>query len=194
MAGVAVRQIKREEMRLLLDPANHHRSPLSLGPMARNGSPSPKSACAWPPSRACKHALPGSGRVRQRHKHLAPAPFMLTHIILYRRMTAREPMLVTKPFENALGRVPLLAVPAQIFLQPLIDHLGETTRFGPLDLCRPAIPGRNRKAHDLLHAVARDPEMTRVRHGARTSGASLAHPARSCRPDARDGPSDTIPR
>ncbi len=29
---------------------------------------SPKSAWAWPPSRACKHTLPGSGGVGQRHK------------------------------------------------------------------------------------------------------------------------------
>ena len=58
-------------------------------------------------------------------------------------VTAGEPMLLAEPFENALGRAPLLAVPAQIILQPLVNDLGEATRFRPLDRRRPTIPGRH---------------------------------------------------
>ena len=68
---------------------------------------------------------------------------MRADLVLYAGITGREPMLVTKPLENALGRVVLLAVPAQIFLQKMIDYLGETTQFGLLDRCRPAIHRRH---------------------------------------------------
>ena len=68
---------------------------------------------------------------------------MRADLVLYAGITGREPMLVMKPLENALGRMVLLAVPDQIFLQQMIDCLGETTQFGLLDRCRPAIHRRH---------------------------------------------------
>ena len=59
-----------------------------------------------------------------------------------------------------LGRVTLLARTANIFGQPLIDDLTEPVQLRPTDRRRPPIPGRNRKPHDLPHAVARYPKVT----------------------------------
>ena len=53
-----------------------------------------------------------------------------------------------------------------------------------------------RRAFATVLECARSPRCskTRLRHGARTRGATLAHPARSCHPDAQGGPFVTIPR
>ena len=51
----------------------------------------------------------------------------------------------------------------QILLQPLIDDLGEPVQLRAPNRCRPPIARRYRKAQHLLHALARNPEMTRRR-------------------------------
>ena len=48
-----------------------------------------------------------------------------------------------------------------ILEQPPVDDLGETIQLRPPDRRCSPIPRRNRKAHDLLHAVARNPKITR---------------------------------
>jgi hypothetical protein len=57
--------------------------------------------------------------------------------------------------------VALFARPPDIVPQPLVNDLGEAVQLRPLDRRRPPIPRRSRKAQHLLHAVARNPEMTR---------------------------------
>ena len=135
VAGVAVRQVEREEVGCPLDPADHHRrfAEISLG-MAR--------------------------LVMQRDKHLPPAALLLAHVILDDGVAASEPVLVPQPIKNPLGRVTLLAVLANIVAQPLVDDLGEPVQLRPLDRHRPPIPRRYRKAQHLLHALARNPKMT----------------------------------
>ena len=129
-------QIQRKEMCLLFNPADHHHrlAEVSLG-MTRS--------------------------VGQRHKHLSTAAPMFTDIGLDRRVAALEPVLVTQPLKNTLGRMPLLAVPVEILLQPLVDEARECIQPGPLDLSRSLISGRDRKAHHLLHARPRYPKMAR---------------------------------
>ena len=56
-AGVAVRQIHDEKMRLLLDAANDDHGLAEIGPGM-------------------------SGRMRQRYEHLASAPFVFAHLEL----------------------------------------------------------------------------------------------------------------
>ena len=50
---------------------------------------------------------------------------------------------VPRPLKNPLGGMPLLAVPAEVFQQPLVDEAGETVQLGPLDLRRAPIAGRH---------------------------------------------------
>ncbi len=107
------------------------------------------------------------GRVCQQHEHLAAATFALTHVILHDRVAAGEPVLIAKPLEHPLRRVPLLAMNLAITLQPAIDDPGEPIQLRPFHRCRSAISGRNRIRHHLPDAVARDVEMPR--------GLSLAH-------------------
>ena len=87
----------------------------------------------------------------KRHKHLAAAPAMFTDTILDRRVAALEAVLVPQSLKNTLGGMPLPAVLAEIFQQPLVDEAGETVQLGPLDLrsaptapsraCKHALPG-----------------------------------------------------
>ena len=84
-----MRQVEREEVRFLLDPADHHQrfAEISLG-VAR--------------------------RVVQRDKHLPPPALLIAHVILDDGVAAGEPVLVPQPVKNPLGRVTLLAVLANI--------------------------------------------------------------------------------
>ena len=142
-AGVAVRQVEGEEVRRLLDAADHHRRFAEVG-------------------------LGVAGRVVQRHEHLPPAPPMLADVVLHDGVAAGEPVLVAQPLEHPLRGVALLGALAEIVPQPLVDDLGEPVQLRPPDRRGPPIPRRNREAQHLLHALARDPEMTRRR--------ALAHP------------------
>ena len=50
-------------------------------------------------------------RMHQRHEHLLAPLAPTRYVILHDRDLAREPVLVAQPFENALGRMPLLLRP-----------------------------------------------------------------------------------
>ena len=104
-----MRQVEGEEVRFLLDPADHHQRFAEIG-------------------------LGVAGRVVQRHEHLPPAAALLAHVILHDGVAAGEPVLVPQPLENPLGRVTLLAALADIVPQPLVDDLGEPVQLRPLDL------------------------------------------------------------
>jgi hypothetical protein len=69
----------------------------------------------------------------------------------------------------------LLAVPAEILLQPLVNKAGKAIQFGPFDLGRPLISGRDRKAHHLLHARRRYPKMKSCSSFAHAVTARKAH-------------------
>ena len=99
--------------------------------------------------------------MRQRHEHLAAAPFARPNVILHDRVAAAETMLVTKPLEHPLRRVPLLAMNRAIPLQPAVDDPRIGIQLRPLHGRRAAVAGRSRERHHLGYAVARDVEMTR---------------------------------
>ena len=101
---------------------------------------------------------------------------MFPDIVLDRRIAPLELVLIPQTLKNALGGMALLPVPAEIVLQPLINEAGEAIKFGPLDICRSLISGRDRKHHHLLHARARNPEMASCHpfaHAAPTREADL---------------------
>ena len=82
-AGVAVRQVEGEEVRRLLDAADHHRRLAEVG-------------------------LRMAGRMVQRHEHLPAAPPMLADVVLHDGVAAGEPVLVPQPLEHPLRGVALL--------------------------------------------------------------------------------------
>ena len=138
IAGVAVRQIEDEEVRLARHTPDHR-------------------------TRLTEVRLRMARRMDQRHEHLPTPAVVLAHIVLHDRVAAAEPVLGAKPVENALGRVALLAQLLQILLQPLVDDLGEPVQLRTPNRCRSPIARRHRKAQHLLHALARNPEMKRRR-------------------------------
>lgn len=125
--SIAVGQIQREEMRLLFNATNHHHGFAEI-------------------------RLSVAGGMCQRHKHLAAAPTVFTDVVLDRRVAAMESMLIPQPLKNALGGMSLLAVPAEILLQPLVNKAGKAIQFGTLDRRCSLVSWRHRKAHHLLHA------------------------------------------
>ena len=137
-AGIAVRQIQRKEMRLLLNSADHNQglAKIRLG-MARS--------------------------MRQRYKHLTTASSMFPDIILDRRLAAAKLVLIPQALKNALGGVALLARKAEIVLQPLVDETSKSVQLGSLDRSRSLISGWDRKAHHLVHARTRNPKVARCR-------------------------------
>jgi hypothetical protein len=146
-----VRQVHDEEVRLLLDPADDHDGFAEV-------------------------RLRMPGRMRQRHEHLPPAAFALPHIVLDDRVAASEAMLIAKPVENPLGRVPLIVAGPAILLQPAVDDLGEAVQLRPLHRSGAPVSGRHRERQHLADAVARDVEMPRrlsLAHALRTSQTNL---------------------
>ncbi|CUH40507.1 hypothetical protein JSE7799_03241 [Jannaschia seosinensis] len=150
-AGIAVRQVHDEEMRLLLDAVDDDH-------------------------RLAKVGLGMTGRMRQRHEHLSAAPLALPHVVLHDRIAAGETMLIAEPFEQPLRRVPLLAMDLAIAIQPAVDDPGEPVQLRPLHGRRSPVSWRNRERQHLLNAVARNPEVMRRRplaHALRTGQSHL---------------------
>ena len=117
---IAMRQIEREEVRFLLDPAHHNRfAKISLG-VAR-----------------C---------VVQRDKHLPPPALLIAHVILDDRVAAGEPVLAAG--QKPLGRVTLLAGPANIITSSW-SFFGQPVQLSPLYRRHPPIPRREHLLHAL---------------------------------------------
>ncbi len=83
VAGIAVRQIQREEVGLLIDAAGYDDRFANVG-------------------------LGMTRPVRQRDEHFTMPPPILSHLILYDGTSPLKAMLVTEPFENPIGCLPLL--------------------------------------------------------------------------------------
>ena len=104
IAGITVRQIEREEVGLLLHPADLHQRFPEIG-------------------------LRISRRVRQRHEHLPAALLALPDVILDDRIAAGETMLGAQAVEYPLRRMPLFARDAAVTFKPSIDD-----RYKPVQL------------------------------------------------------------
>jgi len=81
--GIAVGQIQREEVRLLLNATNHHHG-------------------------LAKISLGVTGGMSQRHKHLAAAPTVFTNVILDRRIAACRVALKSETRRVRLHFLPLI--------------------------------------------------------------------------------------
>jgi hypothetical protein len=64
----------------------------------------------------------------------------------------------SRPLECRFGRVPLLAMDAEIGFEPGIDYLGEPIQLRLPLRCLAAIPGRHGEAQHLLHAIGDIPK------------------------------------
>ena len=71
-------------------------------------------------------------RVRQRHEHLPQTTAPFANVILDDRLLTREAMFVTKPLEDPLRRMMLLAVNRSVLFQNAVDDIRERGQLRPL--------------------------------------------------------------
>src|SRR3546814_14856041 len=83
-AGIRVRQVHGKEVRLALDPGDHHQGLAEIH-------------------------LRMAGIVGQRHEDLAAAQPPLAHVVLDDGIAALEAMLVAQPLVDPFGSVPLFS-------------------------------------------------------------------------------------
>ena len=117
VARIAVRQIKGEEVSLLLNTADHDK-------------------------RFTKIRLRMTGRMAQRHEHLLARALLGPHVILDDRVAAIKSALIAQPLKDTLCGVTLLAWPDLVFSKPLVDLADERIQLRAPDRRRPPIPGR----------------------------------------------------
>ena len=70
-------------------------------------------------------ALGLARRMGQRHEHLLRPPPILPDIVLDRRVSAIETVLVPEPLGDVLGRVALFSGQPEVVLQDPVDDAGE---------------------------------------------------------------------
>ena len=132
-AGIRLRQVQAEEMDLLAHPTDHCDS-------------------------LAKIHLRVARRVSQGHEGLPPSCPADPHVILHDGVAAREPMLVTKPLEDPLGRVTLLHRRRPVSLQNGIDDGNVRPQLRLLRRLRPRVAGRHGKPAHLQNRLAAQPE------------------------------------
>src|SRR5208282_3448519 len=134
-AGVAVRQVHREKMDLLLHPADHRQ-------------------------RFAEVDLRVPWFVPQRHEHLTLPLAALVHVVLYDRDPAGISVLVPQPLEDPLRGMLLLGWLPLIFLQDPVDDPDEWIQLRPRRWLAPPVSRRHRERQHLRHRPRVDPEPT----------------------------------
>ena len=138
VTGVALGQIKRKEVNLLLNTPQHN-----------NGF--------------AEVRLPMPGRMCQRNEHLPCLLTMASNIVLHRRVSAGEPFLFAKPAVNPLRRVALFLRDLQILQKPRINVNGETVQLRTANILLPTVSRRHRKRAHLVDGSTRQAKITRNR-------------------------------
>ena len=135
-ASVAVRQVKREEVDLLLHTADLRQ-------------------------RLAEVDLRMARIMAQRYKHLALPQPALVHIVLHDRQPASEAVLVPKALEDPLRGVTLLRRTALILLEDPVDDPNEGVQLRSRRRLLAPVPRRHREHHHLGHRPRVDPEPSR---------------------------------
>jgi len=68
-------------------------------------------------------------------------------------------VLVAQPFEDPLGRVPLLLPPRVVVFQNLVDGSDLGVQLGPARWLLPPVAGRDRIPQHLPYGLASEPEL-----------------------------------
>jgi len=126
IAGIALGQIKRKEMNLLLNSTQNN-----------NGF--------------AKVRLTMTRRVRQRNKHLPCLLTMASNIVFHRRVSPGEPFLLAKPVVNPLRRVTLFLGPLEVTQHPRINIIRETIQLRTANILRPTVTRWRRKRAHLIN-------------------------------------------
>src|SRR5258708_1566853 len=133
---IAVRQVHRKEVDLALDPGDLRQ-------------------------RLAKIHLRMARIVPQRHEDLTMPQPPRQHVVLNNGDPARVTLLVAKPFEDPLRRMPLLPRPPLILQQDLIDDPGKRVELRTGWRPAPPVPGRYRKRQHLRARPWIDPKTPR---------------------------------
>ena len=135
-AGVAVRQVHREEVDLPLHPADHRQ-------------------------RFAEVDLRVPRIVSQRHEHLALTLAPLVHVVLYDRDPAGISVLVPQPLEDPLRGMLLLGRLTLIFLQDPVNDPDEWIQLRPRRRPAPPVSRRHRERQHLRYRPRVDPKSPR---------------------------------
>ncbi len=135
-AGIAVRQVKREEVDLLFHPAD-------LG------------------QRFPKVGLGVSRLMAERYEHLPLPKAAIVHVILHDRQPAGKAVLVSKTLEDPLRRVTLLRRTALILLKNPVDDPDERVQLRARRRLAPPVTRRHREHHHLGNRPRVDPKPPR---------------------------------
>ena len=135
-AGVAVRQVHREEVDLPFHPADHRQ-------------------------RLAEVRLRVAGIMPQRHEHLTLPLTLRQHVILHDRQTAAIAVLVAQTLEDPLRRVPLLRRSALILFQDPIDDPDERIQLRTRRRTAAPVSRRHRERQHLRHRPRVDAKTTR---------------------------------
>ena len=132
--GIAMRKIEGEEVRLPLDPADHHK-------------------------RFAKVRLRMAWRMAQWYEHLLAGSLSEPDVILDDGVAAIKPALIPKPLKDALRRVALLAGADLVLGKPLVDLVRVRTQLRPPDRRHPPIARRLGIGQHLRNTVPADPKI-----------------------------------
>ena len=135
-AGIAVRQVHREEMDLLFHPAD-------LRPCLAE-------------VRLCMARL-----VPQRHEYLALPLATIVNVVLHDRLSAAIAILVAQPLEDPLRGMKLLRMARPVSFQNLIDDRGKRIQLRSLRRAAAPVSRRHRIHHHLCYRPRIDPKSPR---------------------------------
>ena len=100
-----------------------------------------------------KVALGVAWRVGQGDEHLLGPPPALPHIVLDYGALTVEPVLVTQPLKDPLGRVALLPGNLAVSFQDGVNHPGEGLKPGPAGWVLASVSWGRRVGQHLAHRV-----------------------------------------
>ena len=104
---------------------------------------------------------PTDGLPRPPAANLTNPQAALVNIVLHDRQPAAVAVLVPKPLEDPLRRVPLLRRTALIVLKDPVDDPDERIQLRSRWSPRPPVPGRHREHHHLRDRPGINPEPPR---------------------------------
>jgi hypothetical protein len=98
-------------------------------------------------------------RVRQWHEHLSATHMLAAHVLLHRRVAAREPVLGLQAVEDPLGRVLLLGWSLLVVLKDCVNDAHPRPQHRTLNRLLSLVAWRHRVLQHLPNRLSRYPKL-----------------------------------
>jgi len=102
-------------------------------------------------------------RMHQRYEHLLRPLPPTRNVVLHDRDAAAEAVLVPKPLEDPLRRMPLLLRARLVILENAVDHRNKWIKLRLRSRLLTHVTRRHRELHHLVHSPRIEPEPSRRR-------------------------------